>query len=1560
MNYIFGYGSIINDESRRSTLGTSTHSSGDNECDDFAVCAFLSHKYARRHWNYRCSTGFTALGLELREECKCACDVDSTGTASDVLLDDAINGVLYPVCPDQLIAFDAREIGYYRALVPLDMIRVSVQHGSVTARQRAERLRNCLETNDIDITIWVYVPCPSHYALPDEDFPILQTYVDVCIRGCLQWGGQPLADHFVLSTHSWSDCFLNDAPLSRRPWLHRLDYAAVDSCLSRYSDYVKLECRRHPEEFASLHGAALKAGLWGVAPRNNLFVAREAFLCELHERLCGGGGTARTQGGVGGGGRAGVRQMEIVGMGGVGKSQVSIEYAHRHYGSFFGFVAFIRAESTASIAADLRRLAHDMGILPVSSLQMSLRPEGGTEGARRAVEGRDVEVSREDLSLDDEAIAEEIKRRLARSRHRWLLIFDNVEDADAVSPYLPRGMDSSRGAGGGFVLVTSRIAHTAWLARGSAMVLNCFGSQESVRFLRMALKVRSGSVDQDGDSVAAVRQAGEGIEEYDTDDDNELRALACRMGHLPLALWTAGAYMRRCDVSSGEYIRRFDSTLARSIHLGHSSGDAIAACFHMTVDKISQEVNYYSEVLLCIGFLAPDISKRMVKVLLSDYHLRAAHGGAETSVQWGTTGTLDQSAVTRSHSENCDDNRKQLLAYLKCGTMTCGVCVIGMVVFFVPSLSYLSLRDVQMFGFGLMAGCTVACALIMLYLHTHSLRGSPTQMIACNEIEIVASPECKASTFIRPTAAPPPSCLSVNKALLATQALADDVDKLWDLMRQFSLLSALRGPLDDSRIGTVHRLQQAVLRSRAKRGSAIDTNSPIAEIGCMERCVWMLSEMWDFDALDPLTWDSAGNVLEHFETLSRHVLEGIYALHQSDISGTRALAGALSQQCAQRFATLLTSGGEYASIVLSRFDIAQHLLEAACSLHMYVLRPHLVKYPDTHVSFDDIDMCMVDNLGCDIDKVLLLESIGDTLHMLGKALRYNGLLSNSENCLKKALRIRKKNCATDGAHTGKECLSASMTGSIKVSETMYELGVLHLRMHSLYTAKSHLALSLELLCRLKEDSCIGATERPSPSDHSSLRRLQSREAAVLHQLGVVATLERRYEDAEGYLLEALSMMTGREDCDDTQGKVSRERGGKMSIARAATLQQLGKVALRRGALSTARNNLMSALEIYKAVYGENRCTSHVNVATVLKHLGSTAMASKQYESASEYFADTLAAREKIAGEGSSGGIDVILAVQSLGQAEMECGRWDAAEGLFLRAKVEAERELTALRDSNSSEVEKENGDGASKADPLMKQQSFLPVVTALRASLVKVLFFSTHSLKGIYSKMKRPDLAAQMTKEVRALKLAHSMHADKHSTNKGKEEANAKMGCVHATDDATPTVMFFQNASIRVTCQPGVTLQDHAVQLLSDLLHDRHVVRMECRSILKVLQKYRTRASDSSAPAPSDVMLSAGDVTAILSSCTQLTTREETNDLCRSNHILVSLKQRHDHFSSRANELFRMIASRVNTGSASYIYESFPAACSPDLFQICKYIFAACDELRSGCKDIGILVDDVS
>ena len=344
MDALFGYGSIISSPSRVSSGGP-----------PFACRATLSGW--ARGWNFRSDTGFTALGL-----------------AAEPLA--SVGGVVFAA--GDLAAFDEREVGYDRVRVARDELELHLElrlgdagagDGGDDAAAELLALHALLQCPST--RFWTYVPeAPSEAA---EDFPICQTYVDVVISGCLAVGGEEMASELISTTRGWSSFFLNDAPMSRRPWLHRgPHYRTVDKLLALHESITRFSERRHPEEFASQFLTSTR-GMWNVPQRNPLFVGREADVETIASILRSdgsgsGAGQAKLPNGGGGGGGSGMQGISVcplVGLGGVGKSQIAAEYCHRQYqagSTSYGLICWLSAETADSIAADLRRLANDFGI----------------------------------------------------------------------------------------------------------------------------------------------------------------------------------------------------------------------------------------------------------------------------------------------------------------------------------------------------------------------------------------------------------------------------------------------------------------------------------------------------------------------------------------------------------------------------------------------------------------------------------------------------------------------------------------------------------------------------------------------------------------------------------------------------------------------------------------------------------------------------------------------------------------------------------------------------------------------------------------------------------------------------------------------------------------------------------------------------------------------------------------------------------------------------------------------------------------------------------------------
>ena len=168
------------------------------------------------------------------------------------------------------------------------------------------------------------------------------------------------------------------------------------------------------------------------------------------------------------------RVVALTGLGGVGKSQLAAQYAHRHAGDY-DVVWWVTAEP-ATLARDLAALAARLEL-----------PEAASAG---------------------ELTAAEAARRRLEQRGGWLLVLDNAPDPAAVRSWLPQ-------ADTGHVLITSRYA--AWGGSAYGQRLAPLGGEGAVRVLEGHAgdhepALMHGLADRLGGLPLALEQAGAYLE----------------------------------------------------------------------------------------------------------------------------------------------------------------------------------------------------------------------------------------------------------------------------------------------------------------------------------------------------------------------------------------------------------------------------------------------------------------------------------------------------------------------------------------------------------------------------------------------------------------------------------------------------------------------------------------------------------------------------------------------------------------------------------------------------------------------------------------------------------------------------------------------------------------------------------------------------------------------------------------------------------------------------------------------------------------------------------------
>ena len=177
--------------------------------------------------------------------------------------------------------------------------------------------------------------------------------------------------------------------------------------------------------------------------RNRNFTGREIILTDLRKALSSGKPAALTQ--------------AISGLGGIGKTQIALEYAYRHQ-SDYDVVWWVRAEKPETLAADYASLARARNL-----------PEKDEQ--------------------EQQIIVEAVRRWLGQNKN-WLLVFDNAQAPEDIRDYLPKEPV-------GHILITSR--HQSWRGTASPITIKKWPREESVVFLCK----RTGQKDEDGANAVA-------------------------------------------------------------------------------------------------------------------------------------------------------------------------------------------------------------------------------------------------------------------------------------------------------------------------------------------------------------------------------------------------------------------------------------------------------------------------------------------------------------------------------------------------------------------------------------------------------------------------------------------------------------------------------------------------------------------------------------------------------------------------------------------------------------------------------------------------------------------------------------------------------------------------------------------------------------------------------------------------------------------------------------------------------------------------------------------------
>lgn len=189
--YIIGYGSLLNRSSLNRTLPQV------EKIEPIYLNQYCRYWHANENITPTFSSTF--LGVSKSEHSR-------------------INCIIFEIEESFLPVIDKREFLYHREQVNLNDI---------------EFTSNQFEINTDD-NIWIYIT--DKPSLASKEFPIIQSYVDVCLSGAMQleeeFNLENFAIDFIKTTKQWSPSWVNDRIFPRAPHIHQPDAYRIDIMLS--------------------------------------------------------------------------------------------------------------------------------------------------------------------------------------------------------------------------------------------------------------------------------------------------------------------------------------------------------------------------------------------------------------------------------------------------------------------------------------------------------------------------------------------------------------------------------------------------------------------------------------------------------------------------------------------------------------------------------------------------------------------------------------------------------------------------------------------------------------------------------------------------------------------------------------------------------------------------------------------------------------------------------------------------------------------------------------------------------------------------------------------------------------------------------------------------------------------------------------------------------------------------------------------------------------------------------------------------------------------------------
>jgi tetratricopeptide (TPR) repeat protein/nucleoside phosphorylase len=285
-----------------------------------------------------------------------------------------------------------------------------------------------------------------------------------------------------------------------------------------------------------------QAQVWNIPyPHNLFFTGRDELLTRLSTAFAAGRATALSQ------------SQALSGLGGIGKTQIAIEYAYQHRQDY-QTVLWTLADTRESLVSGFVAIAELLNL-----------PEKDEQ---------------------DQTIVIKAVVRWLENHRKWLLILDNADDLAMVQEFLPSVFN-------GHILLTTRVQAVSGLAS----------------------RIEVGTMPRDVGALFLLRRASliapdAPLEKATPSDIATAREICEELGGLPLALDQAGAYIEetRCSLSDYQSLHR----TRRAEMLNKRGGlvvhypKSVATTWSLSFEQVEQKHPAAANLLRFCAFLHPD------------------------------------------------------------------------------------------------------------------------------------------------------------------------------------------------------------------------------------------------------------------------------------------------------------------------------------------------------------------------------------------------------------------------------------------------------------------------------------------------------------------------------------------------------------------------------------------------------------------------------------------------------------------------------------------------------------------------------------------------------------------------------------------------------------------------------------------------------------------------------------------------------------------------------------------------------------------------------------------